>query len=288
MNKLLSFFIAAVILSSCSGSSAENQESVTPKTEKATNDSIPSDTVAELPEFDSGLETSFTKFSAEKCFTEDPEEFQMTETGEFCAERKVKLLVAKTTDVKTGEAINKELFRLITDQKTGNSGMQAFVNKIKSTNELYEAYSEEWVCSVVDQTNKILSIGINYNGLAYGAAHGVIAYQCVNFNLENGKVLKLSDVLIPGYEKEFKKVAEKRFLAENGKEDWEFKPGKGNFPLAENYSFTKKGIVFSYNQFEIGSYAMAMPQMTVSYDLISQLIPETSPLRTYMEVDKLK
>ena len=98
-----------------------------------------------------------TKFSAEKCFTEDPEEFQMTETGEFCAERKVKLLVAKTTDVKTGEAINKELFRLITDQKTGNSGMQAFVNKIKSTNELYEAYSEEWVCSVVDQTNKILS-----------------------------------------------------------------------------------------------------------------------------------
>ncbi len=285
MNKLLSFLSAAVILISCSGPANDNQESVTPKKGNTPTDSIPSDTIAIIPEFDSGLETSFTKFSAEKCFTEDPEEFQMTETGEFCAERKVKLLVAKTTDIKTGEAINKELFRLITDQKTGNSGMQAFVNKIKSTNELYEAYSEEWVCSVVDQTNKILSIGINYDGLAYGAAHGVIAYQCVNFNLENGKVLKLSDVLTPGYEKEFKKVAEKRFLAENGKEDWEFKPGKGNFPLAENYSFTKKGIVFSYNQFEIGSYAMLMPQMTISYDIISQLIPENSPLKAFMNAE---
>jgi hypothetical protein len=288
MNKLLSFFIAAVILSSCSGSATDNKESVTPKTEKATKDSIPSDTVAVLPEFDSGLKTSFTKFSAKKCFTEDPEEFQMTENGEYCAERKVKLLVAQTTDVKTGEAINKELFRLITDQKSGNSGMQAFVNKIKSISEIYEAAFEEWECSIISQTNKIFSVGIRYEYMGYGAAHGMRGYQSVNFNLENGSVLKLADVLSAGYEKELKKIAEKRFIAENGKEGWEFKPGKGNFPLAQNYAFTKKGIVFSYNEYEIGSYAMTMPEMTVSYDLISQLIPETSPLRTYMNVDKLK
>ncbi len=286
MNKLFTILAAGAILCSCSEQAKENQETVSQNTEKVLTDSIPSDTVAVIPEFDSGLETSFSNFKAEKCFTEDPEEFQMTETGEYCAERKVKLLVAKTTDIKTGEAINKELYRLITDQKAGSSGMQAFVNKIKSTADIYEASLEEWVCSIIDQTNKILSIGIRYDGMAYGAAHGISTYQCVNFNLENGKVFKLADVLNPGYEKELKKIGEKRFLIENGKEGWEFKPGKENFPLAENYAFTKKGIVFSYGAFEIGSYAMAMPQMTISYDLISQLIPENSPLRAFMIAEK--
>jgi hypothetical protein len=124
--------------------------------------------------------------------------------------------------------------------------------------------------------------------MGYGAAHGMRGYQSVNFNLENGSVLKLADVLSPGYEKELKKVGEKRFLAENGKEGWEFKPGKGNFPLAKNYAFTKKGIVFSYNEYEIATYGMTMPEMTISYDLISQLIPETSPLRTFMKAEVTK
>jgi hypothetical protein len=139
MKKLIVSIATISIVCSCSEQAKENQETVLPKTDTISADSTATDSLAVLPEFDSGLETSFSKFSAEKCFTEDPEEFQMTENGEYCAERKVKLLVAKTTDVKTGEAINIELFRLITDQKSVKSGMQAFVNKIKSSTEIYEA-----------------------------------------------------------------------------------------------------------------------------------------------------
>ncbi len=285
MKELFTLLTAAIILCSCSEQDKKHEETISAKTDTISAKNNVTDSVEAELVFDSGLETSFSKFSAEKCFTEDPEEFQMTETGEFCAERKVNLLVAKTTDVKTGEAINQELFRLITAQKSVKSGMQAFVNKIKSSTDIYEAAFEEWECSIISQTNKILSVGIRYDYMGYGAAHGMTGYQSVNFNLENGSVLKLADVLSPGYEKELKKVGEKRFIAENGKEGWEFKPGKGNFPLSENYSFTKKGIVFHYGQYEIGSYAMGMPEMTITYDLISELIPENSPLRTFMKED---
>jgi hypothetical protein len=284
MIKPFFIIITALILFACSEQSKDNQETTIPKNEKVDSDTISGDTVAVIPEFDSGLQTGFSKFSAKKCFTEDPVEYQVSEDGEFCAERNVNLLVVKTKDLKTEEAINKELYKLITDQKAGSSSMQAFVNKIKSTSDIYEAAFEEWNCGIIDQSNKILTVGIRYDYMGYGAAHGMSGYQCVNFNLENGKVYKLSDVLIPGYEKELKKIGEKRFLAENGKEGWEFTPGKGNFFLADNYAFTKKGIVFYYGQYEIGSYAMAMPSMTISYDLIGNLIPENSPLNTYIQV----
>jgi hypothetical protein len=283
MIKQLIFLGLAAILCSCSQQTEDTKETTLPKQEKANGDSISADSIANDKVFDAGLQTQFVNYSAKKCFTENPDEFLVSENGEFCAERKVKLLVVKTTDLKTEEAINKELYKLITDQKAGSSSMQAFVNKVKTTNDIYEAAYEEWACSVVDQSSKMLTVGINYDYMGYGAAHGMSGIEYVNFSLENGKVFKLEDVLTGDYKKELKKIGEKRFLAENGREGWDFTPRKGDFFLSKNYAFTQKGIVFSYGQYEIGSYAMGIPQFTISYDLIKDYISADSPLNSFVE-----
>jgi hypothetical protein len=277
------FILLTVLIFSCSQQTNDNNETTLPKQGEVAGDSIPSDSMTIVKDFDAGLQTSFVNYAAKKCFTENPDEYLVTDYGEFCAERKVKLLVVKTTDLNTEESINKELFKRITNQKAGSSSMQVFVNKVKSINDIYEAAFEEWSCSIVEQSNKMLTVGISYDNMSYGAAHGMSGIDYVNFSLENGNVYKIEDVLSDGYEKALKKIGEKRFLAENGKEGWDFNPGKGNFFLSENYAFTKKGILFSYGQYEIGSYAMGMPQMTISYDLIKDYISSDSPLNAFIK-----
>ena len=71
----------------------------------------------------------------------------------------------------------------------------------------------------------------------------------------------MSDIFKAGYGKELTKIAEKLFIRQNGYSDWDFSPGKGNFKLAQEFYLTENGIVFSYNQYEIGPYAAGMPEV---------------------------
>ena len=283
--KQIVFLLATLAFFSCSQKSPEEIETTDSKKGNQISDSISADSSNIELEFDSGLQTRFSSYSAKKCFTENPDEFQLSENGEFCAERKVKLLIASTSDLKTGEAINKELFKRVTGEKAGTSSMQAWVNKVKAISDLTEATVEESECRIVGQSNRILSIGIYSVFIAYGAAHGMSGIDYVNFNLENGKVIQLNDVLSSGYEKELKKLGEKLFISENGREGWDFTPGKGDFFLSSNYAFTKKGILFSYGQYEIGSYGMGMPQMTIPYELIKSFIVDDSSLKSFMQAE---
>jgi hypothetical protein len=105
----------------------------------------------------------------------------------------------------------------------------------------------------------------------------------LNFDLRNGKIIQLSDLFKPGYGKPLKNLVEKQFIKQNGKSAWNFTPGSGDFELADQFSITPQGLVFSYNQYEIGPYAAGMPEVIVSYNLISELFSKDSYLLEFLD-----
>jgi hypothetical protein len=275
-------FVTFCVLLSCSSNNESSEEKILPKNNIAIKDTAK----ITAPEviFESGLSTKFQNYEAEKCFTlEESEIYSTDQIDEFCAKRSVKFLTVTTNNLSTSETINKTIFKAVTGERPGSVSINTWVNQIKNTSDIYEALMEDINCSIIEQTNRLLVVNVVSDSYAYGAVHGSVNMQILNFNLETGEIVKLSDVMLPGYENALKKIAEKRFITENGKENWFFTPGEGDFKLAKNYAFTKKGIEFSYNQYEIGSYSSGVPSITVSYKTISHLLADTKLLEGFIQ-----
>lgn len=282
MHKIL-FLAVALSLLSCGGNSEENQS-----VSKDNKDKKMVDTTSQVePEekFVSGLKISFKNFASERCFEADPED-EYSEP--FCAERKVKQMVVSLTDATVAEKINATIFKSITDKPMGSLSMKKWVTQIQQLEEIYEATAEEINCITDMQNEYLLCMSVSAYSYAYGAAHGSSIIVHHNFDLKTGEDLQLNDLLSDGYKKELKRIGEKIFLKTNGSDGWEFTPGRGDFFLPDNFSITKKGLLFTYGQYEIGPYAAGSPQVLIRYDQLLKFIPEDSYLSPFVQKDKVK
>jgi hypothetical protein len=57
----------------------------------------------------------------------------------------------------------------------------------------------------------------------------------------------------------------------NGKEGWDFEPGK--FKINNNFIIQKRGLLFQFNAYEIGTY-LTRPSVFIPYAQIKDLIKE--------------
>jgi hypothetical protein len=273
----------ALTLFSCGGNSEENKTVSTESKDKKMVDTTSQ--VEQEEKFESGLKISFKTFASEKCFEADPED----EYGEpFCAERKVKQMLVALTDAAVAEKINATIFKSITDKPMGSISMKKWVSQIQQLEGIYEAAAEEINCITDLQNEYLLCMSVSAYSYSYGAAHGSSGIVNHNFDLKTGKDLQLNDLLKEGYKKELKRLGEKIFLKTNGSEGWDFRPGKGDFFLPDNFSITKKGLLFTYGQYEIGPYAVGSPQVLIRYDQLLKFIPEDSYLTPFVQTDQVK
>ena len=128
-------------------------------------------------------------------------------------------------------------------------------------------------------TDKVLCISVN-DEYYTGGAHGGSSTSFINFNPATGLVLLLSDMLKPGFEGDLAAAGESVFrrvynLADDAylpDEGFEFEGGR--FYLNENYGFRPEGIVFFYNIYEIGSYAMGPTEILIPYEEIKEWLKE--------------
>ena len=146
-----------------------------------------------------------------------------------------------------------------------------------------EAFTETVTCQLLERGPKHCVVSISNDSYYYGAAHPTMNLQILNFNLETGAIILLSDLFKPRFNKALKNVVEKQFIKQNGDEFWNFTPGNGDFELAKQFSITSKGLVFSYNQYEIGPYAAGMPEVIIPYETIRELFSENSYLYEFMK-----
>ncbi len=107
-----------------------------------------------------------------------------------------------------------------------------------------------------------------------GGAHGSYGTYFINLSPKTGKKITLSDLLKPGYEAALTKVGEEEFrssleLADSiiySEEGYEF--ADDVFALNSNYGFTKEGIRFAFNIYEVAPYVLGSQDFVIPYEKI--------------------
>ncbi len=131
--------------------------------------------------------------------------------------------------------------------------------------------------SVIYNDKSIISLQSEFYRFL-GGAHGNSGVYFANFNLQNGKQLSLSDVLISGYEKDLNSIGEKLFRKDkNMKSDENLEEAgfwfeDNTFALNENFGIKSDGLVFYFNSYEIAPYAMGPTEILIPFGVITGLI----------------
>jgi hypothetical protein len=105
-----------------------------------------------------------------------------------------------------------------------------------------------------------------------GGAHGSYGTYFINLDPKTGKKITLSDLLKPGYESALIKAGEEEFRSSlemsdsiiYSEEGYEF--ADDIFSLNDNYGFTKEGIRFVFNIYEIAPYALGAQDFVIPYE----------------------
>ena len=116
---------------------------------------------------------------------------------------------------------------------------------------------------------------VSYRASKYtytGGAHGMTVETCLNFDIKTGALVKESDIFSDGYESIVSGLLTKHLpeAFENNEElnmlfQREISPN-GNFSVSE------KGITYTFNQYEIGPYALGIIEITIPWNEIDNII----------------
>jgi hypothetical protein len=281
MRQKLYFFIVLIVgftQVNCSGSNTSSSKKET--TEKGDSTVIDSATVQE-PVFESGLKIKTSERKKESCFdpVKDDEDVE-----EFCSSRSVEFISVELTNKEAEKLINDRILKAVIGNEIKPATLKSWLNEINTLEENEEAYTESVSCTVVEKSKKLLVVSVVSDYYFYMAAHPSVTLQLFNFDLTSGKTVALSDIFKAGYGKELTKIAEKLFIRQNGYSGWDFSPGKGDFKLAQEFYLTENGIVFSYNQYEIGPYAAGMPEVTIPLDKIKHLLKDEAAFMDLLSI----
>ncbi|MDQ2920384.1 MAG: DUF3298 and DUF4163 domain-containing protein, partial [Acidobacteriota bacterium] len=139
----------------------------------------------------------------------------------------------------------------------------------------------------------LISILFDVGSYSAGAAHPNSYSEVVNFDLRNGKLLKLADLFQPG-SKHLQSIAAYCIadLKKQGKQkgedsmlddDW-IQRGAG--PDAENYSswtIGKKGLGIVFDSYQVAAYAAGPQHVLVPYSALKDLIKADAPIAQFVK-----
>lgn len=138
--------------------------------------------------------------------------------------------------------------------------------------------------------DELISIEFSVGSYYSGAAHPNSYTEVLNFDLKNGKVIRLSELFNPGA-KYLQAMAnysiedlKKQSKAKNAMldDDW-IQRGAG--PKAENYkswTISRKGLKINFDSYQVGPYAAGPQQVFIPYTALKDLIKADGPLRPFI------
>ena len=194
----------------------------------------------------------------------------------LCSTLTIETATIKYNNKIVEDKINRQLLELLIGKEYKT--IEAFKkSKFQSGSE--SGFNEEYICDPLMVDSKVISFSFVNSSYYFGAAHPSAGIGYSNFSLENGHVLQLADLFIKNYKIELNAIGEKKFVQEFGREGWDFEPGK--FNITENFLITNSGLMFTFNQYEIGPYAAGSPSFLITYKELAHLFNETSLLKEY-------
>ncbi len=179
----------------------------------------------------------------------------------------LKMKIALSIDTGNPEADN------LSFEVTGKKFLQDYEKTIKAFPESAMGWYFKASVNINLLTDTLISLESTSEYFTGGAHSGYGTYF-ININPHTGSTIKLNHILNGGYEESLRLIAEKEFrksleftdttsFAEEG-----FEFADDRFKLNDNYGFTKEGIVFVFNIYEIGPYVLGAQEVLIPYEEI--------------------
>jgi hypothetical protein len=126
--------------------------------------------------------------------------------------------------------------------------------------------------SVLIASDTLISLQVDSETFT-GGAHSSFLTRFVNVEPATGTAYLLDALLMPGYQDELNRLAQEDFARQKMPEaDSTGLEGMPPFKLNDNYGFSKEGIVFYFNDYELGSYAEGSTEILIPYERLSSWI----------------
>ena len=183
-----------------------------------------------------------------------------------------------------------DCFRFGESQSKSNSVEELSTQFLKG----YDAFKKENATELpyqFDLTGTILLNRPNIMTLAIltnaytGGAHGMSHTEYLVFNTESGRLLKLNDIFVRGFESRLNTLIDARFRRMKGLSKTDRLDGekgtlfKNVIQLNQNFALTDKGVNFFYNEYEIAAYCFGPTIVNLSYSELASILKRDYYLR---------
>jgi hypothetical protein len=147
--------------------------------------------------------------------------------------------------------------------------------------------------TVVLAKDDLISLAFTVSSYSAGAAHPNSYTEVVNFDLKNGKLLKLADLFQPGAKylqtlstyciQALKKQAKEQGDYALSDEDWIKKGAGAELTNYDNWTITKKGLGITFDPYQVAAYAAGPQNVLVPYSSLKEIIKPDGPAGQFVK-----
>ena len=139
----------------------------------------------------------------------------------------------------------------------------------------------------------LIAIQFTVSSYSAGAAHPNSYTEVVNFDLKNGKLLKLADLFLPGSKyletlsnfciQELKKQAKAQGDYAAMDDDWIKRGAGAELTNYDNWTITKKGLGITFDPYQVAAYAAGPQNVLVPYSAVKEIIKPDSMVTQFVK-----
>jgi hypothetical protein len=139
----------------------------------------------------------------------------------------------------------------------------------------------------------LVDIEFTVSSYSAGAAHPNSYTEVVNFDLKNGKSLKLADLFSPGAKylqtlstyciQDLKKQAKEQGQDAMVDDDWIKRGAGAELTNYDNWTITRKGLGITFDPYQVASYAAGPQSVVVPYSALKEIIKLDGPAGQFVK-----
>lgn len=144
---------------------------------------------------------------------------------------------------------------------------------------------------VILAKDDLISIDFTVGSYSAGAAHPNSWTEVVNFDLKNGRQLKLADLFTPGSKylatiatysiQDLKKQSKSQGADAMLDDEWIQRGAAAEATNYENWTITKKGLNITFDPYQVAPYAAGPQHVLVPYSALKDIIKPDGPLAQF-------
>ena len=137
----------------------------------------------------------------------------------------------------------------------------------------------------------LISVQFDIGGYSAGAAHPNSYTDVINFDLRNGRQLKLSDLFKPGAKylaalssycvQDLKKQSKKKGADGMLDDDWIQRGAGSDANNFRSWTITKNGLGINFDSYQVGPYAAGPQYVRVPYTALQEIIKPDGPVAQF-------